>query len=252
VTSTPGPRVDWSSRYVEAALTPGSPVEQSVTFRVNRVLDDVTANAFAMGGTISVGALPTHLEPGQDYQLTFTMSLAEDHKQWPLRGTISIRNGRRSIGPLVVVRGTGPVQTAPTRTPTSTRTPTPIGEATPQPTATATPSVARVTWSPSSLRESLVPGQTTTVETTFQVNRAIASPQFRLYARDGAVSIDPSSLPSSLEPGHSYTLRLSLRMATRPHSANATLLIRDGHRSLGGPLTVKLSPLKPTPTATTS
>jgi hypothetical protein len=247
-TRTPGPRVDWSSSFVELALTPGVPAEQTVTFRVNRHLEDVTAYTFATGGAISIADLPATLEPDRAYQISIALTLAEDRKAWPLRGSIAIKSGRRSIGSILLVRGTGQVERTPTAVPGGTRTATPVREATA--TATPVPRPAHVTWSPSSLRQSLAPGQNVSVAASFEVSRAVASPQFRVYARDGAMSIDPSSLPASLEPGQTYTLLVKLKMSSaRPATSIGTMLIRDGTRSLGSSMVVRLTPIKPTATA---
>jgi hypothetical protein len=231
------------------ALVPGVPTEQTLTFRVTQRLEGVTAYTFATGGAISISDVPSTLEPGQDYDLNVALTLAEDRKTWPLRGSIAIKSGRRSVGSILLIRGTGPAQMTASPVASGTRTATPTHEA--RATATATPHPARVTWSPSQLRQSLAPGQTVGVAASFEVSRAVASPQFRVYARDGAMSIDPSSLPGSIEAGQTYTILVNLKMASeRPGTSIGTLLIRDGTRSLGSAMIVRLSPIKVTPTAT--
>jgi hypothetical protein len=228
--------------------------EQTLTFRVSKAIDGVTVAAQSAGGTIALSEIPTSLEPGQDYQLTLTMSLGEDRKQWPLRGSVIIRSKGHTIGPIVTVRGVAAREATPA--PGETRTPTPVSTRTgatptPRPGITVTPAANRVTWSPSMVRRSLMAGESQLVQASFTVTHPIAEPMFKVFARDGAVSIDPASLPGALEPGQTYTITLNVTMPNkRARTATGTVLIRDGKRSLGTALVIHLTQIRPTATAT--
>jgi hypothetical protein len=249
-TRTPAAKIEWSNRWLDATLSPGVPGLQSITFRVTQPIVDATVKGFAPSGTLSVGEIPSTLLPGQDYTLQIALALPEDRRRWPMRGTITIRSGRRSVGPIVQVRGKGPVE--PTATPTTglTRTPTVTRDTSPTASPTATPIPGRVSWTPPSLTQALVPGDTARVMVSFSVTRPIAAPQLRVYTRGGVVSIDPATLPGSVEPGQLYSIALNLAMPSEgPAAEVATVLVRDGTRSLGDALTVRIVPRSvPTPT----
>lgn len=244
-TREPGPRIEWAGTYLEATVTPGVPVERTLTFRVTRPIENVTTVAWAAGGTITLGSLPTSLVPEQEYRLMLTMALGEEKSHWPLRGSVLVRSNGHTIGPIVTVRGVAARE--PTPAPGETRTPMPTR--TPKPGVTVAPQAARVTWTPSMLRRSLIAGESASAQVSFTVTRSVAAPEFRAFARDEAVSIDPASLPASLEPGKSYTLTLDLRMPSKHAGVSTgTILVRDGQRSLGSALVIRLSAVRPTPT----
>jgi hypothetical protein len=240
-TRTPGPKIDWSTRWLEPALTPGQPRVETLTFRVNQTISDASVRVFGPADAIGAAAIPSTLEPGQDYTIQVSLTLPSDRRKWPLRGSVTIRSGRRTIGPVAMVRARGATGD-PVATPTRPAGGTPV-ERTPVATRTPTPAPARVSWTPGTLSQTIVPGGSVEAIATFEVTQPIAAPQLRAFSRAGAVQIlSPGALPASLQPGQTYSLHLMLTMPDRvtPAGETATILLRDGDRSVGDPLYVRL------------
>ena len=239
-TRTPGPKIDWEARWLEPTLPPGQPQVETVTFRVTQTIADASVRVFGSADAIGAAAIPTTLEPGQDYSLELSLTLPEDRKKWPLRGSVTIRSGRRTVGPVLMIRARGAAGAA--ATPTWPAAPRP-GQRTPIATRTPTPAPARVTWSPAALRESIIPGGSVEAIATFEVTRPLGAARVHAYSRAGVVQIlTPEALPSALEPGQTYSLHLRLTMPDRAAAAgeSATILVRDGDRSIGAPLKIRL------------
>ena len=240
-TRTAGPKIEWQARWLEPTLPPGEPQVETVTFRVNQTIADASLRVFGSTDAIGAAAIPTTLEPGQEYSLQLSLTLPEDRKKWPLRGSVTIRSGRRTVGPVLMIRARGATGDA-AATPTSPAGSAP-GERTPLATRTPTPAPARVTWSPGTLRQTVIPGGSVEAIATFDVTQPLSAARFRAYSRAGVVQIlTPEALPSSLQPGQAYSLHLRLtmpdRVATRGESA--TILLRDGDRSIADPLRIRL------------
>jgi hypothetical protein len=211
------------------------------TLRVNRSIPNVTAAAYGSG--IAVADLPTSLEPGQDYPVHLTLTLPASAKA--LRGEILVRSGGHTVGSILFLRATS--QSVGTSTPVPTRTPRPIvvASGTPQaPVTTAPPVGERVTWDAGTITAALAVGESQTFVATFQVSATVANPSFRVYTRDGAVTVDASGLPAVLVPDQPYSLPLTLQLppARHPTTHSATVLLRDGTRSLGRGLVVRIVP----------
>ncbi|HEY3108088.1 MAG TPA: hypothetical protein VGL23_05010 [Chloroflexota bacterium] len=241
-TRTPGPKIDWDTRWLEPTLPPGQPQVETVTFRVNQAIADASVRVFGSADAIGVAAIPTTLEPGQDYSLQLSLTLPENRKKWPLRGSVTIRSGRRTVGPVLMIRARGPAGDA-AATPTWSAAP-PAGQRTPHATRTPATAPAHVSWSPATLGQAIIPGGSVEATATFEVTQPVGAARFRAYSRAGVVQIlNPETLPSSLEPGQTYSLRLRLTMPDRISAAgeSATILVRDGDRSIGDPLNIRLA-----------
>jgi hypothetical protein len=209
---------------------------------VNQSFADASVRLFAPGDAIQIGTIPNSLVAGQEYSLLVTITLPENRRLWPLRGVVTVRSGRRTIGPVLMIRARGSDQGGqPGPGATATRTPTVQGS--PTATRTPVPPLARVLWTPATLSQQIAAGGTADATVQFTVGAAVGNPAFRVFTRAGAVTIDPTSLPvGPLLPGQAYSLRLNLHLATERAALgeSATVLLRDGDRSLGDGLAVRL------------
>ena len=164
-TKTPSPKIIWMNSILQPEQAPGEPVDQTVTFGVRAPMSDVTVRVFSPGNAVLVGSIPSSLQPGETYQLPITITVPTGRNKWPIRATIMIRSGNRSIGPVLFIRATGPkAELTPGSAPSTTGPGRPSATPTSgKPTTGSTNGKVEVTWNPGTITQSLSQGSSSAI-----------------------------------------------------------------------------------------